>query len=137
MDPQLIFGEILDFLTKTVSSPGAEGAVPGKPPWYLVEPQQAYEANWKPIAVADAAESRWREFLSVRASEVVPIETPTASSDSILSWEPPISPFYKLNVDVACSEDGKRGAGAIIRDGEGVIMVTACWSIPTNLTIAR
>jgi hypothetical protein len=49
---------------------------------------------------------------------------------SDVHWTPPISGFYKLNVDAAgLIEEGKRGIGVVVRDNEGVVLAASCWQV--------
>lgn len=49
-------------------------------------------------------------------------------SKSAVSWVPPSSGHYKLNVDVAdLDEDRNYGLAAVVRDSNGVVVSTSCW----------
>ncbi|MED6134503.1 hypothetical protein PIB30_037553 [Stylosanthes scabra] len=88
-----------------------------------------------PEVAAEMASARSLEYSDAKSTPPrLPSSNPPGSN-SRSRWDALPPPFYKLNFDAGCMNSGSRGAGAVIRNEEGIIMMAALWRIPSNLPI--
>ncbi|KAF7815391.1 reverse transcriptase [Senna tora] len=76
-----------------------------------------------PVLTKDLAEKACDEFLSVRVKPKSCSAPPLARDSATSVWAPPVSGFFKANVDGAFNpKDLRAGLGVIFRDFEGVVL---------------
>ncbi|XLR51626.1 hypothetical protein S83_002298 [Arachis hypogaea] len=79
-----------------------------------------------------------RQAENVAATTQVPHCTESvifAQNDQVVRCLPPPQNVLKLNVDAAISHRGDGGAGAVVRDEEGHILMAATWRLEAPVSV--